>query len=183
MPRGLANKTIELIRTSRLILEEIHPATVRSVCYQLFAIYHLIPNMKKNSTNRVSSALVTARENGWIPWEWIVDEGRAIERTPGWDDPMAFTDAIRQSYRKDWWKTKPKHLILLSEKGTRRECCDPFLKSGASPLSCYTALAQPQLFRTWHLQVLKTQGIPTGCTSATTTPAVCTCRKWMRPTD
>jgi hypothetical protein len=38
--------------------------------------------MGKNSTNRVSRQLVDAREQGLIPWGWIVQETREVERVP-----------------------------------------------------------------------------------------------------
>ena len=38
---------------------------------------------------RVYRLLKEAREQGIIPWEWIVDETRAIERVSTWDDPAA----------------------------------------------------------------------------------------------
>ena len=53
MPRGKSRRSWELIGASYRILEEIHPATVRAVCYRLFTM-GFIPDMSKNSTNRVS---------------------------------------------------------------------------------------------------------------------------------
>jgi hypothetical protein len=36
MGRGRSQKSIELVQTAHDILEEIQPASVRAVCYQLF---------------------------------------------------------------------------------------------------------------------------------------------------
>jgi hypothetical protein len=47
-------------------LSEIQPATVRAVCYKLF-VGGLIKSMKKTETNKVSRALVLAREQDEIP--------------------------------------------------------------------------------------------------------------------
>lgn len=36
MGRGRSQKSIDLVRLAAEILEEIHPASVRAVCYQAF---------------------------------------------------------------------------------------------------------------------------------------------------
>ena len=127
MPRaGLATKTYGLIDAARDTLELIQPASVRAVCYKLFVNGH-IPDMSKNSTNKVSRALVTAREKDWVPWEWIVDEGRSIERMPSWDDPLAFVETVRNAYRKDFWTAQSKNVVVVSEKGTIRGSIQPAL--------------------------------------------------------
>ena len=79
MGRGKAQHNLDLIAAARDILSELQPTTVRGVCYQLF-ILRLIPSMAKNETNRVSKQLTDAREEGEIPWEWIVDDTRAPKR-------------------------------------------------------------------------------------------------------
>ena len=61
MPRGKAQKSLDLIAACRDILAEIQPASVRAVCYRLFVAGH-IDSMSKNNTNRVSTQLVYARE-------------------------------------------------------------------------------------------------------------------------
>src|SRR5262245_52219234 len=98
--RGKARKSLELIEAAHDILAQIEPATVRACCYRLF-VAGLVPDMSKNSTNGVSRLLVWARENGVIPWHWVVDETRAPERAPTWNDPaQIMTTAVRQ-YRRD----------------------------------------------------------------------------------
>src|SRR4051812_25477578 len=99
MARGIASKTVELINAAARILQEIQPASVRAVCYRLFT-EGLIPSMAKLNTNRVSSALVYARENGIIPWAWVVDETRAAERTAQWGGIEAFADVVQGAYRR-----------------------------------------------------------------------------------
>ncbi len=117
MPRGLAQKTQDLIDAAALILAEIQPATVRGVCYQLFN-RKLIPNMSKSSTGKVSRLLVQARERELIPWEWIVDETRQVELVSSWRDPERFMRTVIHSYRKDRWADQPSRVMVVSEKGT-----------------------------------------------------------------
>ena len=124
--RGLGAKTFALIEAGAEVLAAIQPASVRAVCYKLFT-QGLIPDMSKLSTNRVSRALVIAREQGLVSWRWIVDETRAPERVPTWDDPEALLRAVEQQYRKDRWTLQPRRVEVWAEKGTIRGTLAPVL--------------------------------------------------------
>lgn len=132
MPRGLAQKTTELIDAAYSIAAARNPITVRGIAYQLFNM-RLIPNMGKSSTNRVSRAVTTARENHWIPWEWIVDEHRSIDRPNTWDDPARYFYAVQNSYRKDRWADQPQRILMMSEKGTVGGILQPILHQYGVP--------------------------------------------------
>ena len=124
--RGKAQKSLDLINSSKAILEEIQPATVRAVCYRLF-VAKMIPDMGKVSTGKVSKQLVWARENDVIPWEWIVDEGRDLERITQWNDTDERIDYTVNHYRRDYWNDQPQRLEVWSEKGTVRGTIKPIL--------------------------------------------------------
>lgn len=125
--RGKAKKTIEIIETAIRILEEIHPATIRAVCYRLF-VAGLIPSMAKSNTNTISRLLVEARENGYLPWEWVVDETREAETISTWRDPEQIIKAAVRGYRKDYWSEQPEWVEVWSEKGTVRGTLAPVLR-------------------------------------------------------
>jgi hypothetical protein len=124
--RGISKLSKDLIDASYLILEEIQPASVRAVCYKLFTM-GIIPNMSKGSTGRVSKKLVYAREQGLIPWEWIVDETRAADKTQTWKDTSSIITAAVNSYRRDYWQEQPYRIEVWSEKGTVRGTLSPIL--------------------------------------------------------
>lgn len=126
MGRGLAEKTIKLRGLCYDILEEIHPATVRAVCYRLFVL-KAIPDMSTNSTGKISRILTRAREDDTIPWEWIVDETRGLERVAQWGDPSAYAQTVKRSYRRDLWAQQPQRVEIWSEKGTMRGTLGPVL--------------------------------------------------------
>lgn len=117
--RGRAQKTIDLIAAAIRILEEIQPATVRAVCYRLF-VEKLISSMEKTNTNRVSRLLVEAREEGDLPWEWIVDEARRAESVTTWQNPQQIINAAVNGYRRDYWVDHREWVEVWSEKGTVR---------------------------------------------------------------
>jgi len=125
--RGKAQKTITLIDAAIRILEEIQPASIRAVCYRLF-VEGLIPSMDKAHTNTVSRNLVWAREQGHLPWEWVVDETREAERISAWNNPREFIDCAIRQYRKDYWRDQPNWVEVWSEKGTIRGTLAPVLE-------------------------------------------------------
>lgn len=125
--RGKSKASMVLIDASIAILEAIQPCSVRAVCYQLF-MRKLIPDMGKNSTGAVGKQLVYARENGLIPWPWIVDETREAETISSWDSPESIIQVAVKSYRKDYWAMQPIRVEVWAEKGTIRGTVAPILK-------------------------------------------------------
>ena len=124
--RGKARKTMALIEACIRLAAEIHPASVRAICYRLF-IEKLIPSMAKANTDMVSRQLVYAREQGLLPWGWIVDETRAAERIASWSNPEELIDAAVSQYRKDYSQLQPRRVEVWSEKGTLRGTLAPVL--------------------------------------------------------
>lgn len=124
--RGKSKATMALIDAAAEILSEIQPATVRAVCYRLFAAGY-IRNMGKVETAKVSRNLVYAREQGTIPWEWIVDETRRPESIASWDRPEELIQAAVRQYRKDYWADQSERVEVWSEKGTVRGTIAPVL--------------------------------------------------------
>ena len=115
--RGRSKATIELLEACKEIIEETQPITVRGVCYRLF-VAKLIDSMAKNNTQKISRLLVWAREEGLIPWEWIVDESRQMERASQWRDLASFGQTIEGVYRRDFWAHQRNQVIVISEKAT-----------------------------------------------------------------
>jgi hypothetical protein len=115
--RGKAQKSLDLIDAAYRILSEIQPASVRAVCYRLFT-EGWIDGMDKKYTNRVGTQLTWAREQGLIPWAWIVDGTREIERPTTWHNPGQLLRACARQYRQDWWLQQDVQLLLCSEKST-----------------------------------------------------------------
>jgi hypothetical protein len=125
-PRGMAQRSLDLIDAMREIAEEAQPITGRGVGYKLF-VAMLIASMAKSDMRVVYRLLTIVREKGMIPWEWIVDETGDIERVASWSNPEAYTRAVIRSYRRDYWKQQPVRIELWSEKGTRRGVLKPVL--------------------------------------------------------
>jgi hypothetical protein len=116
---GLIDAMVEITRAAQ-------PITGRGVGYKLF-VRRLIKSMAKNDMKRIYRLLKLAREQAYIPWHWIVDETRGVERIPTWDDPEAFARAATQQYRRDFWAQQPERCEVWSEKGTVRGILKPVL--------------------------------------------------------
>jgi len=124
--RGMARASIDLIEAMSAIAEEAQPITGRGVGYKLFTA-GLIPSMATSDMARVYRLLKEARERELIPWDWIVDETRALERVATWDDPEQYVECVSRSYRRDFWNLQPVRVEVWSEKGTVRGVLDPVL--------------------------------------------------------
>jgi hypothetical protein len=124
--RGRAQRSLDLIDAMYDIIEAAQPITGRGVGYKLFT-RGLIPSMSTSDMKTVYRLLKEAREEGTIPWEWIVDESRALERISAWDDPEQYTRAVIRSYRRDYWTQQPVRVEVWSEKGTIRGVLKPVL--------------------------------------------------------
>jgi hypothetical protein len=133
--RGMAQASLDLIDAMHEIAEAAHPITGRGVGYKLFA-RGLIPSMsiirrpdgtKHDPMKGVYRLLKIAREEGRIPWSWIVDENRALEVVSTWDNPEQLIRSARRSYRLDFWKDQPVRVEVWSEKGTVRGVLAPVL--------------------------------------------------------
>jgi hypothetical protein len=122
--RGMARASIDLIEAMRDAAEAAQPITGRGVGYKLFTL-GLIPGM--DQMQKVYRLLKAARELGMIPWEWIVDETRSLERVATWDNPDDYARTVARSYRRDFWNQQPHRVEVWSEKGTVRGVLAPVL--------------------------------------------------------
>jgi hypothetical protein len=125
--RGRAQRSLDLIEAMYSAAEAAQPITGRGVGYKLFSA-GLIPSMGRNEMQMVYRLLKEAREEGTIPWDWIVDETRELERTPSWDDPADFVRTVSRAYRRDFWLQQPGRVEVWSEKGTVRGVLAPVLE-------------------------------------------------------
>ena len=81
---ALHKKTLRLIEEAHNVLQEYNPMTLRQIYYQLVS-RHVIDN-KRSEYQRLSGALVKARQESLIPWEWIEDRVRRPQVVGMWQD-------------------------------------------------------------------------------------------------
>lgn len=110
----MRDKTIKLIEAAYEVLQEYNPMTLRQCYYQLVS-KHVIDN-NISQYKRLSGALVKARKEGLIPWDWIEDRIRQPRVVSMWNGLQDFMDTVREAYRKDIWNTQPNYIEVWLEK-------------------------------------------------------------------
>jgi hypothetical protein len=107
-------KTTRLIEAAKEVLAESRPMTVRQVYYQLVS-RQVVKNCRA-AYQTVSNALVTARQEGIIGWDWIEDRLRRPREVSMWSGLPSFADTCQRAYRRDVWKTQPYYFEVWLEK-------------------------------------------------------------------
>jgi hypothetical protein len=96
---GRQAKTQNIIDQAHEILEAYHPMTVRQVYYQLVS-RQVIEN-NRSRYQAVSNALVDARLEEIIPWDWIEDWLRKPHSSDGSYVDLAALDAIKEVEKQE----------------------------------------------------------------------------------
>lgn len=110
----LQPKTRRLLDAAYAALAKHHPMTVRQVFYQLVS-----GQVLENTRGRykaLCNALVAARKDGLIPWDWIEDRLRRPRHVSMWDGLPDFAKTVVPSYRRDVWATQPGYVEVWLEK-------------------------------------------------------------------
>src|ERR1051325_6736576 len=107
-------KTLRIIEAARTVLAAHNPMTVRQVYYQL--VSRQVVENNRNRYQAVSDAIVKARQQGMIPWEWIEDRLRRPRQVSMWADLAEFSDVAARAYRRDVWITQPAYVEVWLEK-------------------------------------------------------------------
>jgi len=111
---GKHTKTLRSIEGARKVLEEDHPMTLRQIHYELVS-RHVTKNTK-SAYHALSKALVHARREGIIPWEWMEDRTRIPRSISMWDDLQDFAECCMVSYRRNVWVGQPNYIEVWLEK-------------------------------------------------------------------
>jgi hypothetical protein len=133
--RGIASKTKELILFCKLLLEELHPMTLRQLHYAVFSRKEIDYSNTQRDYRRLSRITTEARRSyrAWelsgvsgecdppelsFPGGWIVDETREAERPNVWENAQAYIEATKRDYRRDNWQGQGDYCEVWSEKAT-----------------------------------------------------------------
>lgn len=123
---GKHQRTMSILETAHSILEVNNPMTVRQVYYQLVS-RQVIEN-NRGQYQAVSNALVGARQEGFIPWEWIEDRLRRPRVVSMWNSLSDFGDTVLSSYRRDVWGRQTCYIEVWLEKDALSGIFEDLLK-------------------------------------------------------
>jgi hypothetical protein len=80
--------------------------------------------------DRVQRLVVNLRRDGTIPYDRVVDRGRAKIQRAGWDGAQQVVDAAAQQYRRNLWTEQDTVVMVACEKqaleGVFAEAVDPY---------------------------------------------------------
>lgn len=117
------------------LLAEDHPWTLRGLHYQF--VNHFVDDYPNNrsSYQRLSRAMMIARERGALPWDWIVDNVRQTLKLSSWSNLHAYADSVRQCYRKNLWSRQAGYVECFCEKDAMAGCLQVVTQEYDVPLN------------------------------------------------
>lgn len=111
---GRHAKSEALLKAAHEVLAAHHPMTVRQVFYALVSRQDI--ENTRSAYQAVGKALVAARKEGCIPWDWIEDRLRRPREVAMWANLADFADCAVTWYRRDVWQTQPVYVEVWLEK-------------------------------------------------------------------
>jgi hypothetical protein len=115
--RGKASVTLNALAHMYEIAKETWPITGRGVGYRLLnrGVIKTMADM-----GAVYEQLVSAREEGLIPWDWIVDETRELEIGTSYASKRSAYETLLYNYAHPLWRSQEYDCEIWSENGTIR---------------------------------------------------------------
>lgn len=95
-------------------LAAYHPMTLRQLFYQL-VVKDVVPKTQAQYSGTVCRLLVLMREDGTIPFEWIVDNTRWMRKPSSYASLGDMLDEAQQFYRRDLWAAQDAYVEVWRE--------------------------------------------------------------------
>jgi hypothetical protein len=106
--------TRAIILACREELRRHRPMTVRQLYYQM-VVQKVLPN-SQSSYKMVVRAMVRARQEGMIPWDWIEDRLRRPRGPSMWRTIEEYLETVKHAFRADIWEWQPRYCEFWLEK-------------------------------------------------------------------
>jgi hypothetical protein len=140
----LGSRTLDLERVFRAknrrlaaavqrMLEAERPMTARQLFYRLVSSGYL-PSTSKPHYNRLLQVLKRLREMRIVPLDWLVDNLRTTLKPSSWSGLADFGEAVRQSYRRDFWPDQGVYIEFIVEKDAVAGTLQPVTEEFDVPL-------------------------------------------------
>jgi hypothetical protein len=130
---GTTAKNLPLACVSVEYLAAHQPDTVRGNMYLVVSAGWL-PDTSDPSYDRIQRLLNRLRENGTIPFSWVVDTVRSTIKPASWSGQEDFADVVKVAYRKDYWAQLPDYVEIIVEKDTIAGKVSPVTREYDVPL-------------------------------------------------
>lgn len=140
---GFRGKNLPLASVAGQIALDEHPITLRGLLYRIVSAGWL-PSTDREHYARVGRVMTTLREEGIIPFAWIVDNVRATEKPSSWSGLDDFLETVQSAYRKDFWSSLPEYVHVIVEKDAIGGVLSPVTRKydvRLSPIRGYVSLS------------------------------------------
>jgi hypothetical protein len=107
-------KNLKLAEAAGETLKAEKPMTLRQLFYRLISA-GVLSNTPREY-NRLGAILTRLREAGEVDRRWVVDHVRNTLKPSSWSGLADFGEAVRDSYRKDFWASLPDYVEIFVEK-------------------------------------------------------------------
>jgi hypothetical protein len=112
---GFRSKTLPLAIVATNILLREQPLTLRGLFYRVVSA-GLYDSTDRANYLQLGRVMTTLREDGVVPFSWLVDGVRETLKPSSWSGLADFADTVRDAYRKDFWATAPDYVHVIVEK-------------------------------------------------------------------
>jgi hypothetical protein len=140
---GFRSKNLSLAIVATQLACQQQPITLRGLMYQVVSAGFL-PSTDKEHYNRLGRLLTTLREEGAVPFSWIVDNVRATQKPSSWSGLEDFAETVKEAYRKDLWAEMPDYVHVICEKDAIAGVLSPTTREydvALSPIRGYASLS------------------------------------------
>lgn len=117
--RGRSEKTLEIIRVAKDLLDPGQPMTLRHLYYLLLSKHVLEggnAQESKRSYEQLKRIMAIGRRRGEIPFEALVDNIRSQIKPSSWSGLADFTEETARLYRLDLWARQNDYVEIWVEK-------------------------------------------------------------------
>ena len=105
------------------VLEEEHPATVRSVFYRVMSM-GVVPKTE-NGYRLTARRLLKLRRSGRVPYGWIADGTRYSVMAGTFSSAQEAIELVARTYRREVWSNQPSNVLVFTEKDALRAVIAP----------------------------------------------------------
>jgi hypothetical protein len=125
---------IERLKTSLYnICWEHQPLTVRQLFYRT-VVAGLIPKTQDQYKNTICRLTGIMREDGWLPWAWILDETRWMRKPRSYGSLAEALTEMQEDYRHDFWRHQDIYVEVWCESGSAAGMIYPITAKWDVPL-------------------------------------------------
>lgn len=131
---GFQTRTLPIAIAAASIALEEKPITLRGLFYRVVSA-GLMPSTDQCHYAALGRIMTKLREEGVVPFKWIVDSIRSTLKPSSWSGLEDFADTVRDAYRRDFWAELPGYAHVIVEKDAMAGVLQPVTAEYDVPLS------------------------------------------------